>query len=47
MRDLRDAIAAGTLAETAAALRAGTPPSTEPVAPLSPSAPTSASAAPS
>ena len=38
MRDLREAIAAGTLAETAAALRAGAPPSTEPVAPLSPAA---------
>ena len=35
MRDLRDAIGAGTLTETAAALRAGTPPSTEPVAVLS------------
>jgi queuine tRNA-ribosyltransferase len=32
MRDLRDAIAGGTLAGTAAALRAGAPPSTEPVA---------------
>ena len=31
MRDLREAIAAGTLAETAAALRGGAPPSTEPV----------------
>jgi queuine tRNA-ribosyltransferase len=38
MRDLREAIAAGTLAETAAALRAGAPPSTAPVAPLSPAA---------
>lgn len=47
MRDLREAIAAGTLAETAAALRAGAPPSTDPVAPLSPSERTSASAAPS
>jgi queuine tRNA-ribosyltransferase len=47
MRDLREAIAAGTLAETAAALRAGTPPSTDPVAPLSPSERTSAPAAPS
>ncbi len=35
MRDLREAIAAGTLAETAAALRAGEPPSTAPVEPLS------------
>jgi len=35
MRDLREAIAAGTLAGTAAALRAGAPPSTAPVAPLS------------
>ena len=33
MRDLRDAVAAGTLAETAAALRAGAPPSREPVSP--------------
>ena len=31
MRDLREAIAAGTLAETAAALRAGEPPSAAPV----------------
>jgi queuine tRNA-ribosyltransferase len=38
MRDLRDAIPAGTLAETAAALRAGARPSTEPVARLSPAA---------
>jgi len=38
MRDLREAIAAGTLDRTAAALRAGAPPSTEPVAPLSPAA---------
>jgi queuine tRNA-ribosyltransferase len=35
MRDLRDAIAAGTLAETAAALRAGAPPSVAPVELLS------------
>jgi queuine tRNA-ribosyltransferase len=45
MRDLRDAIGAGTLAETAAALRAGTPPSTAPVAPLELSATASPSAA--
>jgi len=38
MRDLREAIADGTLAATAAALRGGAPPSTAPVAPLSPSA---------
>ena len=38
MRDLRDAIAAGTLADTAAALRAGQPPSTAPVELLSPAA---------
>jgi queuine tRNA-ribosyltransferase len=44
MRDLREAIEAGTLAETAAALRAGRPPSTRPVAPLSSeSAPAAAS----
>src|SRR3712207_5253315 len=36
MRDLREAIAAGTLAETAAALRGGAPPSTEPDGLLSP-----------
>ena len=34
MRDLRDAIAAGDLARTAAALRAGEPPSTAPVVPM-------------
>jgi queuine tRNA-ribosyltransferase len=34
MRDLRDAIGAGTLAETTAALRGGAAPSTEPVAPF-------------
>jgi queuine tRNA-ribosyltransferase len=42
MRDLREAIAAGTLAETAAALRAGAPPSTAPVAPISVPAPSAA-----
>jgi queuine tRNA-ribosyltransferase len=44
MRDLREAIAAGTLAETAAALRAGEPPSTEPVEPLSPPEPSPSAA---
>jgi queuine tRNA-ribosyltransferase len=47
MRDLREAIAAGTLAETAAALRAGAAPSTAPVAPLDPATrPAPAPAAP-
>src|SRR3712207_6463726 len=38
MRDLRTAVEDGTLAETAAKLRGGDPPSTDPVEPLRPSA---------